>query len=73
MVIADRLGKGSIFEQMKDITVGSFIQVFNRRHGLPQAIVSDRGHQLINKFWKHLCQLVGESLRRILQNGRIRI
>lgn len=47
MVITDRLGKGVIFEDLPDINTETvarrFIHCFYWRHGLPEAITSDRG------------------------------
>jgi hypothetical protein len=47
MVITDRLGKGVILEALETITADDvariFLRTFYRSHGLPSAIVSDRG------------------------------
>lgn len=59
MVVTDRLGKGVIFEPMKTITAEALAEAFVRRvfsqHGLPDAIVSDRGTQFIGELWKRVC------------------
>jgi hypothetical protein len=67
MVITDRLGKGVIFEDLPDIeaeTVAKrFIRCFYRYHGLPDAIVSDRGSQFVGHLWRRICQLAGINQR----------
>ena len=63
MVITDRLGKGIILEPMRTIEAKDvariFLRTFYRRHGLPAAIVSDRGTQFVSTLWKRVCQLLG--------------
>ncbi len=67
MVITDRLGKGVIFEDLSDIeteTVAErFMHCFYRYHGLPDAIVSDRGGQFVGHLWRRVCQLAGINQR----------
>lgn len=62
MVITDRLGKGIILEPMENITAEyvaeKFIQCFIRHHGIPDAIVSDRGTQFTGAVWTRICQLL---------------
>jgi transposase InsO family protein len=62
MVITDRLGKGVLLEACTDIKVETvaeiFIRTFYRHHGLPAAIVSDRGTQFVGLMWARLCQLL---------------
>lgn len=62
LVITDRLGKGVILEGMESISAEAvaevFIRIFYRRHGLPAAIVSDRGTQFTGALWKRVCQLL---------------
>jgi predicted aspartyl protease len=62
-VITDRLGKGVILEPMRTITsqdvAALFIRTFYRHHGLPSAIVSDRGTQFVSALWGRVCQLLG--------------
>ena len=62
MVITDRLGKGAIFEAIEDMTAESvawiFIRIFYRNHGVPTAIVSDRGPQFVGALWTRVCQLL---------------
>ena len=61
-VITDRLGKGNIIEPMEkidaDTTARMFIRTFYRRHGLPSAIVSDRGSAFVSALWIRICQLL---------------
>ena len=68
MVITDRLGKGVIFEPCSDITAETLTEAFVRRfyseHGLPAAIVSDRGSQFVSILWARVCQDLG-IVRRI--------
>ena len=68
MVITDRLGKGVIFEPLHTITALDVAQVilqtFYRHHGLPAAIVSDRGPQFVGAVWKRICQMLG-IVRRV--------
>lgn len=63
MVITDRLSKGVILEAMEDITAEAvaavFLRTFYRQHGLPSAIVSDRGTQFVGALWARVCQLLG--------------
>ena len=35
----------------------TFFKDIVRLHGLPDAIVSDRGPQFVSKFWRHLCEM----------------
>lgn len=67
MVITDRLSKSVIFEACKDITVQTvvdkFLRLVYRNHGLPKAIVSDRGSQFTGSFWKRLCEQLGIKRR----------
>lgn len=67
MVITDRLSKGVIFEACADITVETlvfkFLRLVYRNHGLPKAIVSDRGTQFTSVLWKRLCQQLGVTRR----------
>lgn len=63
MVITDRLGKGVMCKALRTTTTESvaraFIRTFYRQHGLPVAIVSDRGTQFVSLIWKRICQLLG--------------
>lgn len=62
MVITDRLFKNVILEPMASITTqavaDTLLQCLIRHHGLPRAIVSDRGTQFVNHMWKRICQLL---------------
>ena len=59
LVITDRLSKGVIFTPMVKTTAedvaAAFIQHFLPVHGLPEAIVSDRGTQFVGHIWKRIC------------------
>ena len=62
MVITDRLSKGVILEPCERITAEYtaelFVRCFYRHHGLPKAIVSDRGTQFTGELWKRVCELL---------------
>jgi hypothetical protein len=68
VVITDRLGKGVILEPMKEITTEAvadvFVRSFYRYHGLPAAIVSDRGKQFVGHMWSRICKLL-KIVRRV--------
>jgi hypothetical protein len=55
LVITDRLSKGAIFEACNDMSAEAvadmFIRTVYRIHGLPSAIVSDRGTQFVGALW----------------------
>ena len=59
LVITDRLSKGVILIPMTSMTAESvtsaFIQYYLPIHGLPDAIVSDRGSQFVGHVWKRIC------------------
>ena len=40
-----------------------FIRRFYRQHGLPAAIVSDRGRQFVSILWKRICKILGIERR----------
>jgi len=67
MVITDRLGKGVMLEAMRDITAETvakwFAKTYYRQHGLPRAIVSDRGKQFVGALWGRVCKLLGITRR----------
>jgi hypothetical protein len=67
MVITDRLGKGVMLEAMGDITAETvakwFAKTYYRQHGLPRAIVSDRGKQFVGALWGRVCKLLGITRR----------
>jgi hypothetical protein len=62
MVITDRLLKNVIFEPMATITTEAVAQrlvwCLFRHHGIPRAIVSDRGPQFVSLMWKRVCELL---------------
>lgn len=62
MVITDRLSKGVILEACENLEAGYiarlFLKCFYRRHGIPTAIVSDRGSQFVSHVWGRLCELL---------------
>jgi len=67
MCITDRLGKGVILEACQEITADAvaqlFVRSFYRHHGLPGAIVSDRGTQFVGMMWTRVCKLLGIERR----------
>ena len=62
MVVTDRLSKSVIFESLKDITAETTAKALVRNvvqhHGIPGAIVTDRGTQFTSRMWKRLCELL---------------
>lgn len=62
IVFTDRLGKGTILESCQSMTAPAvaniFVRCVYRHHGLPRAIVSDRGSQFVGLVWKRVCQLL---------------
>jgi hypothetical protein len=62
MVITDRLSKSVIFEAMASTTAEAvaerLLRCLIRHHGLPSAIVSDRGPQFVGHVWKRICELL---------------
>lgn len=62
MVITDRLLKSVILEPMATITTEAVAQrlvwCLFRHHGIPRAIVSDRGPQFVSLMWKRVCELL---------------
>ena len=69
LVITDRLGKGTILLPISldgftaKGTAEFFLEHYVRHHWLPKGIVSDRGTQWVNAFWKHVCQRLGITRR----------
>ena len=59
LVITDKLSKRVIFTPMCTTTAqdvaSAFIRHFLPVHGLPEAIVSDRGSQFVGQIWKRIC------------------
>jgi hypothetical protein len=68
LVIVDRLGKGIELVPMKDITSESLAWAMIDRvignHGLPRAITSDRGTQIIKGMWNEICKILNIEQRR---------
>lgn len=62
MVITDRLGKGVKMIELPDIeaeTVAwAWIRWVFRLHGVPRAIVTDRGTQFTGFLWRTICRLL---------------
>ena len=62
MVVTDRLSKSVVFEALKDITAETTARTLIRsvvqHHGIPSAIVTDRGTQFTSRMWKRLCELL---------------
>jgi hypothetical protein len=62
MVITDRLSKGVILEGCESTEtehiVDLLIKRFYRYHGVPSAIVSDRGGQFVSHLWRRLCEIL---------------
>ncbi|KJZ68122.1 hypothetical protein HIM_12487 [Hirsutella minnesotensis 3608] len=62
MVVTDRLSKSVILTPLKDITAETTARALLRdvvqHHGVPRAIVSDRGTQFTSRLWQRLCELL---------------
>ena len=62
MVVIDRLSKSIIAVPMKGtraINVSqTLLEHISQHHGLPTAIVSDRGTQFVSMLWTEVCRLV---------------
>ncbi|KJZ71335.1 hypothetical protein HIM_09271 [Hirsutella minnesotensis 3608] len=62
MVVTDRLSKSVVLESLKDITAETTARALLRNvvqhHGVPRAIVSDRGTQFTSRLWQRLCELL---------------
>lgn len=67
LAITDKLTKGVILEGMDDMSAQATAWVVVRRligtHGIPRAIVSDRGKQFDNQMWARICQLMSIERR----------
>lgn len=63
MIVVDRLSKKRRFVALHGLevedVVTAFIQHIWSQEGYPLSIVSDRGSQFVNHFWKRLCQRIG--------------
>jgi transposase InsO family protein len=64
LVITDRLGKGTILIEVPpnqwdaEGVANLFLARYVPFHWLPRGIVSDRGVQWVNAFWKRVCELL---------------
>ena len=62
MVVTDYLGKGLELVPVKDLETETaawhFIDRIVGYHGLPTAIVSDRGAQWTGGLWRRVCELL---------------
>jgi hypothetical protein len=65
LVIVDRFGKGTVLIPMQtsqwsaEGTAKVFLQWYMPHHWIPSSIVSDRGTQFVNAFWKEICKTLG--------------
>lgn len=62
MVITDRMTKGVILQDMKDVSAEAvaerFVKCYYPYHGLPTAITSDRGPQFTSQIWRRICEVL---------------
>ena len=62
MVVTDRLSKSIIVVPMKETraidVAQTLLEHIFQYHGLPTAIVSDRGTQFVSMLWTEVCRLV---------------
>jgi hypothetical protein len=60
MVVTDYFSKyvevAALPDQTAETTADAFLQTVVRRHGMPKAIVSDRGSNFTSKIFKRLCE-----------------
>jgi hypothetical protein len=66
-VIVDRLTKSAHFLPVKiEHSAMVYAKLYIARilslHGVPKTIVSDRGTQFVNNFWRHLHESLGTNL-----------
>ena len=63
MVVIDCLIKGMILVPCTDIITETVVYKLLSHvivyHGIPSAIISDRGTQFVNEMWEQLCKLLG--------------
>jgi transposase InsO family protein len=64
LVFVDRLSKYVHFvPTTEQLSAKGFAKLFVQNvvanHGMPQEVISDRGSTWHNKFWKHVCRMVG--------------
>ena len=61
MVVTNRLSKSIIVVPMKETRIDvaqTLLKHIFQHHGLPTAIVSDRGIQFVSMLWTEVCRLV---------------
>src|SRR5436190_24370360 len=62
MIITNHLKKGFIIMPIKQINIKTVVEIFLDHfvwnHGLPDAIISDRGRVFVEGLWKCLYQLL---------------
>lgn len=67
LVLTDRLSKGVILEPCDIMDAPTLARIFLKSvyslHGLPRAIVSDRGPHFVGDFWTHFCELLNITCR----------
>lgn len=69
LVITDRLGKGTMLIPIQPGKMDAqsiakvFVHEFVANHWIPKGIVSDRGPQFVNAFWKEVCKLLNITQR----------
>jgi hypothetical protein len=64
LVFVDRLSKYVHFVPTTEKLAAKgfarlFVQTVVANHGMPKEVISDRGATWNNKFWKHVCRMVG--------------
>ena len=68
MIVTDRLSKSIIVMPMKETraidVAQTLLEHIFQHHGLPMAIVSDRGTQFVSMLWTEVCRLV-KIIRRL--------
>ena len=67
LTVTDRFTKARVFIPVGSMTARNTARLFLRhvfsKHGLPEAITSDRGPQFVSNFWRELCQSLGVEQR----------
>ena len=67
LVVVDQLSKGVEIMALPSLKtselVDQFIDRIIRQHGIPHAIVSDRGAQFTGQMWKDVCSSLGIQLK----------
>lgn len=67
LTVVDQFSKAAHFIPLPKLpsareTALTVIDHVFRMHGLPMAVVSDRGSQFVSKFWKEFCHLLGVKI-----------